>query len=285
VLGMLAVSPSSIAADPGSTNNLTWSFDSGSQAFDFLSEGQTLTLTYTIKATDDHSSSDTQTVAITITGTNDADPNDFDSFATGQTVTKIGSTVFGTPGADSVAGGGDDSQIVYGGAGNDTINGTGESDIIFAGSGNDTVKGNNDSDTIYGGSGNDTINGNNGNDVIIGGFGADALTGGAGNDTFKFLSAADSQPGTGHFDTITDFTHGSDHLDFTAIAGATQVQANAVAAAGLVDAHSISWFVDSANNQTIVYVNATNTANTVSMEVHLAGTNINLTGADILHHA
>ena len=62
------------------------------------------------------------------------------------------------------------------------------------------------------------------------------------------------------------------------------MQANAVAAADTVDAHSISWFVDSANNQTIVYVNTTNTANTVSMEVHLAGVNVNLAGSDILHH-
>ena len=110
------------------------------------------------------------------------------------------------------------------------------------------------------------------------------MNGGSGSDTFVFKATTDSTSGAGHFDTINNFTHGSDHLDFTAIAGATQVQANAVAAAGLVDAHSISWFVDSANNQTIVYVNTTNTANTVSMEVHLAGVNVNLAGSDILHH-
>jgi hypothetical protein len=42
-----------------------------------------------------------------------------------------------------------------------------------------------------------------------------------------------------------------------------------------VDAHSISWFVDSASNQTIVYVNTTDTADHVDMEIHLTGTNIN----------
>ena len=52
----------------------------------------------------------------------------------------------------------------------------------------------------------------------------------------------------------------------------------------MVDAHSISWFVDTRNNQTIVYVNASNTANHVDMEIHLTGTNINLSGSDILHH-
>ncbi len=38
------------------------------------------------------------------------------------------------------------------------------------------------------------------------------------------------------------------------------------------------------SNQTIVYVNTTDTANHVDMEIHLTGSNINLTGSDILHH-
>ena len=69
----------------------------------------------------------------------------------------------------------------------------------------------------------------------------------------------------------------------TSIAGANTVQ-GLVNAAGAVDAHSISWFVDNAQNQTIAYVNTTDTANHVDMEIHLTGTNINLSGSDILHH-
>ncbi|MEI9410665.1 VCBS domain-containing protein, partial [Mesorhizobium salmacidum] len=72
VLGMLTVSPASLAADPTDTHNLNWSFNSASQAFDFLAQGETLTLTYTIKADDGHTGTDTQTVTITIHGTNDA---------------------------------------------------------------------------------------------------------------------------------------------------------------------------------------------------------------------
>src|SRR6202008_3881517 len=45
---------------------------SGSQAFDFLAAGETLTLTYTVKAADTQGASDSHTVAVTITGTNDA---------------------------------------------------------------------------------------------------------------------------------------------------------------------------------------------------------------------
>ncbi len=147
-----------------------------------------------------------------------------------------------------------------------TLNGTAGNDILIAKAGGSTM------------------NGNGGNDVFIGNTGADIMTGGNGSDTFVFKATTDSQSGAGHFDTINNFAHGSDHLDFTAIALANIVQQNAVATANTVDPHSISWFVDAANNQTIVYVNATDTANTVSMEVHLAGANINLTGSDILHH-
>ena len=90
--------------------------------------------------------------------------------------------------------------------------------------------------------------------VIDAGNGGNTLTGTAGSDTFVFKAITDSQPGAGNFDTITNFTHNSDHIDLTAIAGANAVQ-GLVDAASTVDAHSISWFVDSANNQTIVYVN------------------------------
>lgn len=73
LLGMLSLN-TPINANTGDTNNITWSFNSGSSsAFDFLAEGETLVLIYTIKAEDSDSatSNDTQTVTITITGTND----------------------------------------------------------------------------------------------------------------------------------------------------------------------------------------------------------------------
>src|SRR5207237_330704 len=53
-------------------NNLAWAFGSTPEAFDYLDDGESLTLTYTVRATDDSAASDDQTVTITITGTNDA---------------------------------------------------------------------------------------------------------------------------------------------------------------------------------------------------------------------
>jgi len=110
------------------------------------------------------------------------------------------------------------------------------------------------------------------------------MTWGAGNDTFVFKAVTDSQPGAGHFDTITDFTHNSDHIDLSSIAGAANVQ-GLDTEANTVAANSVSWFIDNAHNETLLYVNTSATANHVDMEIHLTGTNINLSGSDILHHA
>ena len=73
LLAMLSMTPGALAADPGSTNNVTWSFNSGTHAFDYLAAGQSLTLTYTVRGADSSSThlTDKQTVTITITGTND----------------------------------------------------------------------------------------------------------------------------------------------------------------------------------------------------------------------
>ncbi|MDD3674330.1 DUF4347 domain-containing protein [Thauera propionica] len=71
---MLTVTGGAINADTGAAGNLAWSFNSGSAtAFDFLATGETLVLTYTVKAEDSDAATanDTQTVTITITGTND----------------------------------------------------------------------------------------------------------------------------------------------------------------------------------------------------------------------
>lgn len=61
----------------------------------------------------------------------------------------------------------------------------------------------------------ETIVGGNGSDTIVGGGGGDVLTGGGGADTFRYTSANDTTATGGDF--ITDFTTGSDRLDFTAL--------------------------------------------------------------------
>ena len=126
------------------------------------------------------------------------------------------------------------------------------------------------------------IVGSSSNDTLVAAPGS-IMTGGAGNDTFVFKSVTDSQPGAGHFDTITDFTHNSDHIDLTSIAGADQrARASCRSEHRGRKQHQLVRRQRAQRND--LYVNTTATANHVDMEIHLAGTNINLTGSDILHH-
>ena len=71
---MLTVTPDSVNADAPTGSTVTWTFNSGVEAFNFLPNGKTLVLVYTIKATDSNvpATSATTTVTVTITGTNDA---------------------------------------------------------------------------------------------------------------------------------------------------------------------------------------------------------------------
>ena len=85
-MAMLSLSANPILDSTEITDTLTWSFDSNAeglaQSFDYLEEGETLILTYTITATDNDNNATTEDVVITITGTND-DPVISDVLVTG----------------------------------------------------------------------------------------------------------------------------------------------------------------------------------------------------------
>ncbi|ARU57221.1 hypothetical protein OLMES_3179 [Oleiphilus messinensis] len=91
-------------------------------------------------------------------------------------------------------------EIVIGSDYDDTITGHWVANTLYGGAGNDILNGGggNYADTLDGGSGSDTLRGANGNDTLIGG---------GGQDRFEF----DSDDGT---DTITDYSSNSDTLSF-----------------------------------------------------------------------
>ena len=73
--GMFTISPADpviLIDDTETTDDLTWTFDSGTETFDFLAQGEKITFTYTITVTDSQGATATQDVDITINGTNDA---------------------------------------------------------------------------------------------------------------------------------------------------------------------------------------------------------------------
>jgi hypothetical protein len=160
---------------------------------------------------------------------------------------------------------------------------------------NKAILGTTDLDALVGTAGNDMIVGNGGNDTITGGLGADRLTGGADNVTFAYTSAAESTSAAA--DIVTDFQHGADKIDFTAIAGVNAsggvpaFQGYLTGTGSLtLNAHSVA--VLEAGGSTHVLVNTSNVADTVTatdmhaadMKIILLGVNLGLTSSDF-HHA
>jgi len=148
-----------------------------------------------------------------------------------------------------------------------------------AGVGNDTFTGVN---AVEGSNFNDTILGSAGNDKIFGRGGADFLTGGTGADNFAFLATSDSTIAS--HDTISDFLHGTDTIDTTAITGITLVQ-GFISGSTQVAAHSIAWIQSGAD--TFIYANNTAVAEnqgSANMEIVLTSvTASTLTSADFFH--
>ncbi len=121
-----------------------------------------------------------------------------------------------------------DRDLVYGGAGNDTIRTGDDRDTIFGGTGDDVINAGIDDDYVEGNDGNDRIVGGEGNDMLLGGNGNDTIY--AGNDP-ELISdvvnitdedtggfSPDRNPNNG-MDTVyggagNDVIYGADDADF-----------------------------------------------------------------------
>lgn len=157
-------------------------------------------LNVNVVATDDSGeANDTASLSFAVTITDDVadngDPNDFDNLGEAGSQTLDGfyiPFVYQHP------------DTLYGGAGDDTLNGLGNNDTLYGGSGTDILNGGSGDDNLYGGSG---------SDALSGGSGSDMLYGGQGNDTFRF-DEDDSTPSS--MDTIADWGAG-DLINLSAI--------------------------------------------------------------------
>jgi VCBS repeat-containing protein len=72
LLSYFQVTSGPLDTNATTSGQLTWNFNSGAEAFDFLAVGETLTLAYEIAATDNHGASDTQAVTIVISGADES---------------------------------------------------------------------------------------------------------------------------------------------------------------------------------------------------------------------
>ena len=97
-------------------------------------------------------------------------------------------SLYGGDGNDWLDGSYDD-DVLYGGDGNDTLGNSiapeSGNDKMYGEAGNDAIYGGAGNDILDGGAGNDTIDAGEGNDSVIGGLGGDSLIGNAGNDNMN----------------------------------------------------------------------------------------------------
>ena len=162
---------------------------------------------------------------------------------------------------------------------NDTLEGNGGDNVLAGGAGTDTLLGLAGNDVLDGGAAADTLIGSAGNDTLVGGAGADVLTGGADADTFVYNAIGDSSPTAA--DTITDFAHGTDIIDLSAIDANTLSSGNQTfayfAQSMSVFPDGVSWF--ESNGNTIVQADVNGNA-TADLRIVLAGTNFSLSASD-----
>ena len=127
--------------------------------------------------------------------------------------------MFGGDGNDILQGNFSASNVIHGGDGDDIIHGSTGGNLIYGGGGDDTIYGSYGADVIYGGTGNDTIYGDTGwddewmyaNDIIYGEEGDDVIYGEGGND---YLNGDSEYGGDGYGGNDTLYGGaGDDYLD------------------------------------------------------------------------
>ncbi len=113
---------------------------------------------------------------------------------------------------------GNDTIVILGGSGNDTLTGTenadyidannrqghlsvADTDIVHGAGGDDILFGRFGTDTLDGGTGDDSLHGGDGDDVLDGGADDDALNGGAGDDRLTGGEGSDTLDGGSGIDT------------------------------------------------------------------------------------
>ena len=141
LLAMLSVSPE-LVVDAGHTEgSLTWSFDSGAEAFNYLKAGERLVLTYTLTATDGQEATASQTVEITINGSDDRPVN---SVPGSQTIDEDTTLVFSDANGNSLSLGITDDEVitatVSAGAGKGSLTVTNPGDLTVLNNGTATIQ-------------------------------------------------------------------------------------------------------------------------------------------------
>lgn len=121
------------------------------------------------------------------------------------------------------------TNVILGGAGDDTISGLTGRDWLDGGADNDSIDGGGDQDTIFGGAGDDFIAGGTGADNVYGDGGndtievshGDTVDGGDGDDLFRLVDLGETPGGTIYIEGQTTGQSGGDRLDLNQLVDRT----------------------------------------------------------------
>ena len=181
VLAFMSVagSVSSSSADTG--GSLNWVFDADEDFFDYLTDGQSVEITYVVEVSDGKGGATTETITVTVNGATDVLFTDH-----GETV-DLGDMTADDAQDDNYLNALDGDDTVWLPNAGDALEGEyGPGNVFHAGGGDDTVYGGDLDDQIDGDSGNDELRGGDGNDSISGGAGEDLIFGDDGDDKLRF---------------------------------------------------------------------------------------------------
>ena len=107
------------------------------------------------------------------------------------------------------------------------------------------------------------------------------MTGNGGNDTFAFNATNESGNTSGTADVITDFVHGQDFIDLTAIDANSSIGGDqAFAFGGYNNPTSRGVWVTESGGNTLISMDTNGSAASAEMMIVLTGINKGLTAAD-----
>jgi VCBS repeat-containing protein len=230
---------------------ITWNFNSGSEAFNYLAAGESLTLTYVIAVNDGKGGTDTQDITLTINGSTDS-----------ATVTAISSSTGIDPQVieDFLTANNIDLsayEIYYDNNGNNA-----GQDIWVGSMATDSITGGN-RDVLIGGTGNDTLGTSGGSTIIWGGPGDDAMTGGASGDKFVYMRG--DLAGTVIGDTIDVGNGGGDVIDLRDLLDSTGVTGTVTQGATANDAQ-VSYQTTTGSGVLSISINPTDKTVVISVD-------------------
>ena len=180
---------------------------------------------------------------------------------------------------------------INGGAGSDTVIGSGLADDLYGNDGNDSLVGGDGADLLNGGADNDTLIGGAGADNLVGGTGLDFIDGGAGDDvmtvTAAHLVTGETYDGGADYDTFRITGSGATDLSGVTLMNMERLYSegsNTTMTAAQLDQFSAFYLIGSNNQVTLTTGGAIDLTNAnfeyyTTFNFSDAATSLDLTGS------